>query len=202
MTIAVTGGTGFVGQAVVDEARRRGQPLRALARREQAACDGIDWVRGDLADRAALRLHALRPQARLQLLRQRQREALRRLRAAWQRRGERDAARLGHADAVLRAVHPRRRLARLHERLDALAPRPRAALARKLASDALRLRGLARSLAAVSPLATVARGYAILQHADGRIVRSVGDAAAGDALDARVSDGQLRLRVEGAARDS
>jgi exodeoxyribonuclease VII large subunit len=153
------------------------------------------------ADRAALRLQALRPQARLQLLGRRQAEALRRLRAAWQRRGERDAARLHHADAVLRAVHPQRRLARLHERLDALAPRSRIALARKLASDALRLRGLARSLAAISPLATVARGYAILQHPDGRIVRSVVDAASGDALEARVSDGQLRLRVEGSTRD-
>ena len=148
------------------------------------------------ADRAALRLHALRPQARLQLLCRRQSEALRRLHAAWRRRGERDAARLRHADAVLRAVHPQRRLARLHERLDALAPRPRAALARKLANDALRLRGLARSLAAISPLATVARGYAILQHPDGRIVRSVADATVGDTLEARVSDGQLRVRVE------
>ncbi|HEU4650833.1 MAG TPA: NAD(P)H-binding protein [Croceibacterium sp.] len=54
MTIAVTGGTGFVGQAVIDEACRRGQPLRALARREQAPRDGVEWVRGDLADRAAL----------------------------------------------------------------------------------------------------------------------------------------------------
>ena len=54
MTIAVTGGTGFVGQAVIDEAGRQGLPLRALARREQAPCTGVEWVRGDLADRAAL----------------------------------------------------------------------------------------------------------------------------------------------------
>ena len=54
MTIAVTGGTGFVGQAVVDEACRRGLTLKALARREQAACEGVEWVSGDLADRAAL----------------------------------------------------------------------------------------------------------------------------------------------------
>lgn len=55
MTISVTGATGFVGQALVDEACRRGVALRALARREQAPCDGVEWVRGDLADRAALR---------------------------------------------------------------------------------------------------------------------------------------------------
>lgn len=54
MTIAVTGGTGFVGQAVIEEACRRGTPLRALARREQPACEGVEWVPGDLADRAAL----------------------------------------------------------------------------------------------------------------------------------------------------
>jgi len=55
LTLAVTGGTGFVGQAVVEEACRRNIPLRALARREQAPCTGVEWVRGDLADEAALR---------------------------------------------------------------------------------------------------------------------------------------------------
>ena len=50
----MTGATGFVGQAVVEEACRRGTALRALARREQAPCDGVEWVRGDLADERAL----------------------------------------------------------------------------------------------------------------------------------------------------
>lgn len=54
MIVAVTGGTGFVGQAVIEEACRRGLSLRALARREQPACEGVEWVPGDLADRAAL----------------------------------------------------------------------------------------------------------------------------------------------------
>ncbi len=53
--IAVTGGTGFVGQAVIEEACRQGVPLRALARREQPACEGVEWIPGDLADTAALR---------------------------------------------------------------------------------------------------------------------------------------------------
>ena len=60
----------------------------------------------------------------------------------------------------------------------------------------MRLRGLARSLETVSPLATVARGYAIVQHEDGRIVRGVSDAAVEDALDVRLADGRLRVRVE------
>jgi exodeoxyribonuclease VII large subunit len=148
------------------------------------------------ADRAALRLHALRPQARLQLLRRRQEDGLRRLTAAWQQRIAADRARLRHADAVLRAAHPQRRLSRLRERLAAVASRPQAAIGRRLANDAMRLRGLARSLQAVSPLATVARGYAILQQPDGRVVRSVAEAATGDVLDARLGDGSLRVRVE------
>lgn len=148
------------------------------------------------ADRAALRLNAQRPQARLEALGRRQREALRRLNSAWRQQVERDRARLRHADAVLRAAHPQRRIARLRERLAAISQRPQAALARRLASQALHLRGLARSLEAVSPLATVARGYSILQHDDGRIVRSVLDAAPGDRLAARLVDGQIRVRVE------
>ena len=154
------------------------------------------------ADRAALRLQALRPQARLQLLQRRQQDGLRRLTAAWQRRIAADRARLRHADAVLRAAHPRRRLSRLRERLAALATRPQSAIGRRLANDAMRLRGLARSLHAVSPLATVARGYAILQQPDGRVVRSVLDTAPGDRLDARLSDGNLSVRVEPLAGES
>ncbi len=55
MTIAVTGGTGFVGQAVLDEAGRRGLAIKALTRRDQAQREGVEWVRGDLHDAGALR---------------------------------------------------------------------------------------------------------------------------------------------------
>ncbi|MCA0394541.1 MAG: exodeoxyribonuclease VII large subunit, partial [Proteobacteria bacterium] len=103
-------------------------------------------------DRAALRLAALRPQARLQAFRQRQGEALRRLEAAWQSRLQAHRATLRHARAVLQATRPQRRLQALRDRLEALRTRPQAAIARRLQGEALRLRGLARSLDAVSPL--------------------------------------------------
>lgn len=54
MILALTGGTGFVGQAVLDEAARRGVAVRALARKPQGARAGVEWVQGDLADEAAL----------------------------------------------------------------------------------------------------------------------------------------------------
>ncbi len=52
--LAITGATGFVGSAVLDEALRQGHTVRALARREQAPRAGVEWVRGDLGDEAAL----------------------------------------------------------------------------------------------------------------------------------------------------
>ncbi len=148
------------------------------------------------ADRAALRLNALRPQAQLELLRRRQAEAGRRLQSLWQEQHERRMARLRHAAAILRASRPQRRLTVLRERLLALGPRPQAAIARQLQREALRLRGLARSLEAVSPLATVARGYALVTHEDGSLVRSVRQVGTGDAVRARLGDGELELRVE------
>ena len=50
MTIAITGGTGFVGQAVLDEAARRRVIVNALTRRPQQAREGVSWVAGDLSD--------------------------------------------------------------------------------------------------------------------------------------------------------
>jgi len=147
-------------------------------------------------DRAALRLNAQRPQARLDALLRRQQEALRRMLLAWRQRLAREQARVRHAETALRSTHPQRRIQRLRERLALLAPRPRATIARRLTNESLRLRGLARSLEAVSPLATVARGYAILRTPDRRIVRSVLDVAPGDRLEAKLADGTLKVRVE------
>jgi len=52
--VALTGATGFVGSAVIEEAARRGVRLRALTRREQPARDGVAWVAGSLEDHASL----------------------------------------------------------------------------------------------------------------------------------------------------
>ncbi|MBO6767704.1 MAG: NAD(P)-dependent oxidoreductase [Erythrobacter sp.] len=54
MTIALTGATGFVGKAVLDEAVRREEPVRALTRRMQATREHVEWIEGDLSNPAAL----------------------------------------------------------------------------------------------------------------------------------------------------
>jgi nucleoside-diphosphate-sugar epimerase len=54
LIIAVTGGTGFVGQRLIDLAVERGHQVHALARRPQEPRDGITWIAGDLGSREAL----------------------------------------------------------------------------------------------------------------------------------------------------
>ncbi len=54
MRIALTGGTGFVGQALVDSALQANTTVRALARQPQNDRKGVRWVSGDLSDTGAL----------------------------------------------------------------------------------------------------------------------------------------------------
>ena len=194
--------------------------LGALRRQLQALQANTLRQRMQRADRALLRLHSQRPQARLEAFARRATQARLRLHNAMQRRLERQRAVLRHADTTLRAQHPQRRLEQLQQRLAELRPRPRLLLARQLQAlrlqlqalehrprallvqrlqrEAVHLRGLARSLHAISPLATVARGYSILQREDGHVVRQLTDVSTGERLHARVQDGTLALRVEDA----
>jgi exodeoxyribonuclease VII large subunit len=48
----------------------------------------------------------------------------------------------------------------------------------------------------LSPAATLRRGYAVLQQADGHVVRDPGEVAAGEGLRARVAEGEFTVRVD------
>ncbi|WP_066651009.1 MULTISPECIES: NAD-dependent epimerase/dehydratase family protein [Sphingomonas] len=48
MILAITGGTGFVGGALIDAAVAAGHQVKALARRPQPARDGVSWIAGAL----------------------------------------------------------------------------------------------------------------------------------------------------------
>ena len=54
MRLAITGGTGFIGNHLLDLALSAGHQVTALTRREQPPRDDVQWIAGDLADRSAL----------------------------------------------------------------------------------------------------------------------------------------------------
>ncbi|MER7202768.1 exodeoxyribonuclease VII large subunit, partial [Streptomyces sp. NPDC000188] len=55
---------------------------------------------------------------------------------------------------------------------------------------------------ALSPAATLKRGYAVLQKADGDVVRAADDVAADEVLRARVAEGEFTVRVETGNQES
>lgn len=55
MTIAVTGGTGFVGSHFIDAATAAGHEVRALARRPQRPRPLVEWIDGSLSNGDSLR---------------------------------------------------------------------------------------------------------------------------------------------------
>jgi len=97
----------------------------------------------------------------------------------------------------LERSHPGRRLQQIHQRLDELQERLRHGLRRGLAERRARLQGLAALVQSLGPQAVLARGYAIVQAADGRIVRDAATLAAGDALDIALARGRLGAKVTG-----
>ena len=54
MILALTGGTGFVGRSVLDEAAQRDIAIRGLTRRPQDPQPSVTWVHGDFSDTSAL----------------------------------------------------------------------------------------------------------------------------------------------------
>ena len=54
MILAVTGGTGFVGQRLIEMAVARGHRVLALTRLPQEAREGVEWIEGSLENRDAL----------------------------------------------------------------------------------------------------------------------------------------------------
>lgn len=55
LTLAITGGTGFVGGHAITQALGRGHIVRALARQPQHPREGLEWIAGSLSDEPALR---------------------------------------------------------------------------------------------------------------------------------------------------
>jgi len=169
---------------------QQGRQLQALLARGNAA-------RAQRADQAFLKLQALRPQLRLERGRGRLAALRTRLDQALRRPLSLGAETLARSLRRLDAAQPRRRLQDHRHRLQFLEQGLRTGWKQGQQQRRLQLQGLARALEGMSPLATLGRGYAILRHAsDGSVLRRVADARDGEALMARLADGELQLRVE------
>jgi exodeoxyribonuclease VII large subunit len=95
----------------------------------------------------------------------------------------------------LQGRHPRAVLARSRSELRPLRVRLEAALARRLSVCRSGLSDAAARLHGLSPLAVLGRGYAIVSHADGRVVRRAEEVAAGADVHVRLGRGALTARV-------
>jgi len=91
---------------------------------------------------------------------------------------------------------PRRHLAHLLQHLAGFRARLDRAAERLLEASAARLAALDARLNALSPLAVLDRGYALVLAADGTLVRSTSQIAAGHLLTTRLADGSFNSRVE------
>lgn len=96
----------------------------------------------------------------------------------------------------LQARNPAQRISQQQRELFSHETRLRRAMQARLLSARTQLAHLAQLLDSVSPLATLQRGYAILTTEAGGVVRSAKQVDQGDLLQARLSEGQLVLRVE------
>ena len=104
--------------------------------------------------------------------------------------------------AGLRAVRSRPVLADPHnllapreDEVARLRERGRRCLASSLDRAADNLAHTRARVAALSPAATLQRGYAVLQRADGHVVRRPDDVTTGQALRARLAEGELAVEV-------
>ncbi|MCK9538586.1 exodeoxyribonuclease VII large subunit [Dokdonella sp.] len=179
-------------ELLVPDAQELARRLAQARRRStQLLMRGID-VRAQHLDHLLARLGAQRPALRLANAGERLQALQQRLaRHAWHALDRRRLA-LAGLDSRLRARHPAALLRARDERLAALHARLLTGMQGGLQHRQERANGLARALHAVSPLATLERGYAIVfDAATGRVLRSIAQVVPGQALRARLADGEI-----------
>ena len=186
-------------EIVAPDAEEWAASLRRLRERLQRALrQGIDTHRERLRWLIG-RAELVNPEARLAQQGQRLDELEQRAsRALRQILADRRSA-LGLSVSRLWQLSPAARLQGTAARHAALFARLRAAGLQQLNRARERLAPLVRTLNAVSPLATLDRGYAIVSLEGGGILRDAKDATAGTIIEARLSQGRIRAKVEGSS---
>ncbi len=99
------------------------------------------------------------------------------------------AAELRHQSPAVRVANARRRLEVAHVAIERAARKAMEQLGQRLAIAS-------RTLDAVSPLATLDRGYSIVTDSKGTVVTNAQDVRVGQLIDARLTQGSVRARIE------
>jgi exodeoxyribonuclease VII large subunit len=109
---------------------------------------------------------------------------------------EREERGLGHALGRPVIRDPQRMIDERADQVSSLADRARRTLGHLLDRADSELSHTHARVVGLSPAATLKRGYAVLQKADGHVVRDPGEVAADEVLRARVAAGQFTVRVD------
>lgn len=189
-----------------------------------AAAELITEAQHKIAEHLATQSHRLERAARFQLLQARQRltrlpvsraesrvttllhrlgqrldDATLRLDAALTRQLRSQQNRVAELAAAVLRHDPRQNMARAREHLADMRARLDRCLERLLQSSAASLNALDSRLHSLSPLAVLDRGYALVLSAEGALVRSTAQIAAGDRVTTRLAEGSFSSRVESTA---
>jgi exodeoxyribonuclease VII large subunit len=168
--------------------RIAGRLTTALSRKLKTQQDRASWL--------ARRLQQLHPGVELRQRAQRlddlEQRLIRVLRADLSAR-QRTLVQLA---AELRQHSPALRVANARRRLDSARASIESITRARIEQFGKRIAVAARTLDAVSPLATLERGYAIVTDSKGKVVTNAQDVRAGQLIDARLTQGSIRARIE------
>ena len=109
---------------------------------------------------------------------------------------QQDQLHLAELTAAVLRHDPRQQLGQARERLAVCRTHLDRALERRVHESAARLSALDARLHSLSPLAVLERGYALVIDAQGGVIRSTAQVAAGDKVTTRLSDGAFISSVE------
>lgn len=139
----------------------------------------------------AQRLQQQDPQRQLQQNGQRLDELTLRAQSAMQRGLKQQQHSQQQLQSRLHNVHPERRLLPLKVQQQQLQQRMQLAMQQLLKQQRQHFQSMSQALHMVSPLQTIERGYAVVQKADGSVVRSPEQLAAGESFKVKVAQGDF-----------
>jgi exodeoxyribonuclease VII large subunit len=163
-----------------------------------AAAELVVPTRDSLVEQLAARRGKLEQALRYRLSRaalRLEQQGLGRITAAIRRSIGRAMQRVDERDERLRGFDPRLRLAAAHRRLDAAGAGAGRLIALRLARASARLDEFDAHLRQLSPLAVLERGYALVEDAQGMLLRAAAEAPEGSDIGVRLAKGRLTARV-------